>query len=92
MLLLCLVSVLNKLTIYCIIEGIPYQVMGVTVEILTELLIKKKSTNPRGNHSGALWMRCIYGEVMELNERLHKDIAAKDKSLESMIACLQKLA
>ena len=32
----------------------------------------------------------MYGEVMELNERLHKDIATKDKSLESMMARLQK--
>ena len=32
----------------------------------------------------------MYGEVMELNERFHKDIAAKDKSLESMTACLHK--
>ena len=30
----------------------------------------------------------MYGEVMELNERLHKDIAAKDKHLESMTVCL----
>ena len=32
----------------------------------------------------------MYGEVMELNERLHKDIATKDKSLESMTARLRK--
>ena len=32
----------------------------------------------------------MYGEVMELNERLHKDIATKDKSLESITACLCK--
>ena len=32
----------------------------------------------------------MYGEVMELNERLHKDIATKDKSLESMSARLRK--
>ena len=32
----------------------------------------------------------MYGEVMELNERLHKDIATKDKSMESMTARLRK--
>ena len=32
----------------------------------------------------------MYGEVMELNERLHKDIATKDKSIESMTARLRK--
>ena len=32
----------------------------------------------------------MYGDVMELNERLHKDNAAKDKSLESMKARLRK--
>ena len=32
----------------------------------------------------------MYGEVMELNERLHKDIATKDKSIESMTARLHK--
>ena len=32
----------------------------------------------------------MYGEVMELNERLHKDIATKDRSLESMTAHLRK--
>ena len=32
----------------------------------------------------------MYGEVMELNERLHKDIATKDKSIESMTAHLHK--
>ena len=32
----------------------------------------------------------MYGEVMELNERLKKDIAAKDKSLELMTARLRK--
>ena len=32
----------------------------------------------------------MYGEVMELNERLHKDIATKDKSIESMMARLRK--
>ena len=32
----------------------------------------------------------MYGEVMELNERLHKNIAVKDKSLESMTDRLRK--
>ena len=32
----------------------------------------------------------MYGEVMELNERLHKEIATKDKSIESMTARLRK--
>ena len=32
----------------------------------------------------------MYGEVMELNERLHKDIATKDKSIKSMTARLRK--
>ena len=37
-----------------------------------------------------LQMAEMYGEVMELNERLHKDIATKAKSLESMTARLRK--
>ena len=37
-----------------------------------------------------LQMAEMYGEVMELNKRLHKDIATKDKSLESMTTRLQK--
>ena len=32
----------------------------------------------------------MYGELMELNERLHKDVAAKDKSIESMTTQLRR--
>ena len=32
----------------------------------------------------------MYGEVMVLNERHHKDIATKDKGIESMMARLHK--
>ena len=32
----------------------------------------------------------MYGDVMELNERLHKEIASKDKSLESMQSRLKR--
>ena len=32
----------------------------------------------------------MYGDVMELNERLHKEIASKDKSLESMQSRLRR--
>ena len=34
----------------------------------------------------------MYGEVMELNERLHKSIAAKDKSLGRWWLVYKKLA
>ena len=33
----------------------------------------------------------MYGEVMELNERLHKDIATKDKSISYHAICQKNL-
>lgn len=32
----------------------------------------------------------MYGDVMDLNERLHKDIAAKDKTIESLRTRLRR--